>query len=1183
MIQICAPLKKNLLLTLLLSLPFYSFGQIRQIVPPAPTSAGLGQYADIPVSNYTGVPSISIPLYTLRSGAIELPITLSYHASGIKVAQEASWVGLGWSLNAGGVITRQINGTDDFASWGYVRADSLPPIEQLNDILLSFNIGNPWGSDPPVFSFEPQFTDAYDQCERAEHGTLDTQPDIFFYNFLGYSGRAVFPKQSAASKVQGHSIEQNNLRFIYDLATGRWEVTDGNGWQFFFFTSEVTRSVASEQPWTTPNASPNGAQSPDMISAWYLDKVVTPAGDSMTFEYDRTGRWLQSPVFISERSTRKEDLKLHGGEPGFCFSDNNPSSVYSAFQTMADEVYLKRINFSNGHILFHKSAVDRLDRTKFDITLISSPYLSAFTVYDELGTELRTVKFSYSYFREDMISAPDKEDYLRLRLDEVEEMFRKPNGQYVYLPPYRFEYNETPLPRKNSWSTDHWGYFNGADNTSIKGYKFIDAPYSLVHQEIVEPKGYFSPRINIIDDLANVSLFINGANREPNVGYAKAGTLTGIRYPTGGVSKFNFDLNDFWNYADPQFDENIVTLLTTSHGTKEQIFTLTKSAFVFLRFRLVNHNYLGDPLNTTVMNNMTAVLENLDGTDILKFIPSDSQMDDEPGGNNNVDQMVANVSVLLDAGTYRIKTDHGGYVYLDMSLEAKFAEQIPTYKKTGAGLRIRSIETYENEGGPLLKRRVYSYEESGKSTGRMLGKVQNFYNETEMMHRLQPNPGDHAYDYYSPCCYINSIASPVLHPLHHKIVSSAESIVPLGTSAQGTPIGYDNVTVADVDGDGNVLGKSIFHYKNYEEGTPAIFLPNVPRRIFIENGQLIKEQHFNGDSQLVKESRITYALDSATRISLPAIMVHRSYNDWIITTLVDTWTDFPAEELPVYAGVYDVYSEWWYPTSASETTYDVSGSNSTSVTITYEYGNPAHKQITKTVETNGRGLQKITSVQYASDNPTGTGTSPATLAKMIEANMHNAVIKEEVRLNGALVQGSVNDYTVDQNDHIVMAGNQILNTDGNHYETTSEFQKYDASGRILQMKSADGIVTSFIWSYNGELPVVRGQNVDHNTLRAAVEAAAGTSDLEAFWSSLGEVTDINTIWNTFNLNLRNNPSLNEAMVDTYTYRPLVGMTSETDRNGKTVYYEYDDRLRLKFVRNADGEILKGYEYVYGDN
>src|SRR5690606_13389095 len=114
------------------------------------------------------------------------------------------------------------------------------------------------------------------------------------------------------------------------------------------------------------------------------------------------------------------------------------------------------------------------------------------------------------------------------------------------------------------------------------------------------------------------------------------------------------------------------------------------------------------------------------------------------------------------------------------------------------------------------------------------------------------------------------------------------------------------------------------------------------------------------------------------------------------------------------------------------------------------------------------------------------------------------------------------------------------------------FQKYDASGRILQMKSADGIVTSFIWSYNGELPVVRGQNVDHNTLRAAVEAAAGTSDLEAFWSSLGEVTDINTIWNTFNLNLRNNPSLNEAMVDTYTYRPLVGMTSETDRNGKTV-------------------------------
>jgi len=66
---------------------------VHQIIPPSPTAASLGKYGNIPVSNYTGIPNISIPLYTIKSGEIELPITLSYYSSGIKVSEEASWVG----------------------------------------------------------------------------------------------------------------------------------------------------------------------------------------------------------------------------------------------------------------------------------------------------------------------------------------------------------------------------------------------------------------------------------------------------------------------------------------------------------------------------------------------------------------------------------------------------------------------------------------------------------------------------------------------------------------------------------------------------------------------------------------------------------------------------------------------------------------------------------------------------------------------------------------------------------------------------------------------------------------------------------------------------------------------------------------------------------------------------------
>lgn len=39
---------------------------------------------------------------------VNLPISLSYHGSGFKVSEVSSSVGLGWTLNAGGIITRSV-------------------------------------------------------------------------------------------------------------------------------------------------------------------------------------------------------------------------------------------------------------------------------------------------------------------------------------------------------------------------------------------------------------------------------------------------------------------------------------------------------------------------------------------------------------------------------------------------------------------------------------------------------------------------------------------------------------------------------------------------------------------------------------------------------------------------------------------------------------------------------------------------------------------------------------------------------------------------------------------------------------------------------------------------------------------------------------------------------------------
>ena len=96
-----------------------SFGQDEDVfyvpnyIPPSPTAANLGKYADIPVNHYNGIPQISIPLWEVKTRDLLLPISLSYHASGVKVDEISSWVGMGWSVIANGVINRTIIGRDD--------------------------------------------------------------------------------------------------------------------------------------------------------------------------------------------------------------------------------------------------------------------------------------------------------------------------------------------------------------------------------------------------------------------------------------------------------------------------------------------------------------------------------------------------------------------------------------------------------------------------------------------------------------------------------------------------------------------------------------------------------------------------------------------------------------------------------------------------------------------------------------------------------------------------------------------------------------------------------------------------------------------------------------------------------------------------------------------------------------
>jgi len=53
-----------------------------------------------------------------------------------------------------------------------------------------------------------------------------------------------------------------------------------------------------------------------------------------------------------------------------------------------------------------------------------------------------------------------------------------------------------------------------------------------------------------------------------------------------------------------------------------------------------------------------------------------------------------------------------------------------------------------------------------------------------------------------------------------------------------------------------------------------------------------------------------------------------------------------------------------------------------------------------------------------------------------------------------------------------------------------------------------------------------------------------------------------------------------ALMTTYTYNPLIGISSQSDPLGRIVYYSYDNLGRLQFIRDQNQKVLKKNDYKY---
>ena len=135
-------------------------------------------------------------------------------------------------------------------------------------------------------------------------------------------------------------------------------------------------------------------------------------------------------------------------------------------------------------------------------------------------------------------------------------------------------------------------------------------------------------------------------------------------------------------------------------------------------------------------------------------------------------------------------------------------------------------------------------------------------------------------------------------------------------------------------------------------------------------------------------------------------------------------------------------------------------------------------------------------------------------------------------------------------------------------------------GKITEYHKVNDSPVALLWGYNNTMPVIEAKNTTYNVLSTAVTNI--TSDLEELLFDVGylETDPQKTQWRNFNNALRNNSNLSQSLITTYTFSPIMGVTSKTDPNGVTIYFEYDSFGRLKCIKDDEGRILETYQYHY---
>lgn len=478
----------------------------------------------------------------------------------------------------------------------------------------------------------------------------------------------------------------------------------------------------------------------------------------------------------------------------------------------------------------------------------------------------------------------------------------------------------------------------------------------------------------------------------------------------------------------------------------------------------------------------------------------------------------------LDRGTYRVTlaVQNVRLEYpINISVEIVGKTNAPLDKDyLGAGLRIKSITNTDGNGNQSWRK--FEYQDAKLM-------VKPVFNAPVYVEQMQSWAGNWMNAYY-------------------ELIQSAPYI-PLTNLSRGNLVGY--TAVSESYGDMDTQGYTTYRYHNVPDEVTDIYLAGIPTVPDYENGKLSSVEYRDKNHKLLKREEYTYSPSSSEEVWAPKIRNYYFNPDY----------SHPTRTMQPY----NLWAQSYYLSKKVTTDYRAEGNIVDEERYAYtDYG------VLSSLKSNKHGVEKEKQFKYANS------FTDAVSVKMKGKYMVGIPIERVELSAGKVVNASKTEYKDTLN---MILPKRTLKFSSTTPKTLADyagayvqdiwFGKYTSRGRLLGY-IRNNLPVSFLWAYNNLYPVAK---IEGKTYEAVEKiSSASISQLPANANTASITAVLNTV--------RNGLANDNALVTTYLYRPLVGVTEIVEPNKEKATFTYDDFNRLFQVKDHNGKVVNEYQYNY---